>query len=120
MNIRSIFTVVILLAFSAPAGNGEIVERELGTDDAGNPVTGYVFQAGRGFKRSSYSSGLRRRSYSPLRNSGRVLRSSTSPAYFYVPIVPLHCRGSHGSTRAFSVWRIPRAQTGSFSVTVIR
>ncbi len=53
-----------LFVLAAPgAGHSEIVERELGTNAAGEPVTGYVFQAPRGFSRS--------------RNSGLSLRGRT-------------------------------------------
>lgn len=53
-----------LFVLAAPgAGRAEIVERELGTNAAGEPVTGYVFQAPRGFSRS--------------RNTGLSLRGRT-------------------------------------------
>ena len=39
---------VAIVGLPAMQGRADIFERELGVDSAGNKVTGYVYQAGRG------------------------------------------------------------------------
>ncbi|MCB1062531.1 MAG: hypothetical protein KDN20_06385 [Verrucomicrobiae bacterium] len=108
--------ICLLGLAGAMTADAEIVERDLGTDAQGNPVTGYVFQSsGRQSRVSSArrSSGLssRRVVVRPSRNTGRIDRSYSLP-YWYVPVIPLHC----GS--GFSIWH--GGSSSNVSITVIR
>lgn len=101
------------------SATAEIVERELGTDSAGNAVKGYVFQAGRGFGRSSWRrSALPVRRVSRSRWSGRGIRTGFGYpyGYYYVPFTSFH----YGSPLSFC--RVPARHFGgaSFSVRIFR
>ena len=104
----------LMTAATFPA-TGEIVERELGTDASGNPVTGYVLQGNRDFQRRSRVSGL------PVRRGIRARSDSTFESefgYWWVPIVPMHCGGPvHGYSRGVTVWH---GWGNQVSVTIVR
>ena len=105
-----------MVYFGGVSSQVEIVERELGKDSEGNTVTGDVFQAGRGFGRSSS-----RRSSLPVRRSrwaGRGIDNGYRYpyAYYYVPFASFH----YGSPISFC--RVPAHyfSGSSFSVRISR
>ena len=118
--------IVLLAAGLSVPCQGEIIERELGTDANGNVVTGYVFQAGSSFRRSSRStSSLRpRRVYRPSRG---IVRGGWGYGYGYRygyaclpacwgPSVPFHCATPLGGSH-LSIWH---GATSRVSFTVFR
>lgn len=107
----------LLLGVPTDSARSEIVERELGTDAEGRPVMGHVFQGGRDFHRSRRDSGL------PVRRVVRLARPVDrhpavhyGDAWWYVPVIPLHC-GGHGSFGGLSLWH---GWGDRVSITVIR
>jgi hypothetical protein len=115
---RQLWIAGMALALTGLPGtaNAEIVDRELGTDSEGNTVKGHVFQAGRGFGRSTS-----RRSSLPVRRSRWASRGIDRGyrypySYYYVPFASFH----YGSPISFC--RVPARYFGgsSFSVRVVR
>lgn len=118
---------ILLLAVgvSLPS-RGEIIERELGTDASGKAVTGYVFQAGRSFRRSSpVASPLRpRRTYRPGRatiRGGWGYGYRNGYGYACLPACwgsasPFHCASPLGGSH-LSIWH---GATSRISFTVLR
>ena len=66
-NFLTVLLGVLLLGSTVEAG--EIVKRSLGTDEEGNAIEGYVFQAGRSYRGRTSSSYYNRPFYLSSRNS---------------------------------------------------
>jgi hypothetical protein len=122
MKMRLFCLGLVLSITGGFSARAEIVERDLGTDTEGKPVSGYVFQAGRSHRVSSLrrSSGLQSRRVvrSSSRSRGTLQRGYRSPYYWYVPVIPLHC-GGIGYGGYFSIWHGTHAHSG-VTVRVIR
>jgi hypothetical protein len=116
MSLRFLIPTLALAALTLSPLRAEIVERELGTDAAGNPIVGPVLQGGRDFRRSTRVSGL------SARRAERPRRGYQRPAYgyglpwWYVPVIPMHC-GGHGPGGSFTLWH---GWGDQVSVTIIR
>jgi hypothetical protein len=116
MSLRLLIATLALVVLPHGSGRAGIVERELGTDGAGNVVTGYVFQGGRSFRRSARVTGL------PARRIDRSRRIRDHHGFGFglpwwcVPVIPMHC-GGHGHGGSFTLWH---GWGDRVSVTIIR
>jgi hypothetical protein len=114
MSIRLLIATVALVVLTHGPGHAEIVERELGTDGAGNAISGHVFQGGRNFRRPARVSGL------PARRIERVHRwhdwNGLGTPWWFVPVIPMHC-GGHAHGGSLTLWH---GWGDRVSVTIIR